>query len=77
MQHVTLVPVALLAVVVLGNLHARLKPNERHLQPHSKGRGVGHATFLAKFSDNRNNSYKNQYCLKMETSVVIKLDCHI
>lgn len=40
MQHVTLVPVALLAVV-LGNLHIKLKPNKRHLQPHSKGRGVG------------------------------------
>jgi hypothetical protein len=41
-EHVTLVPLALLAVaVVLGNLHLSLKPNKRHLQPHSKGRGVG------------------------------------
>jgi hypothetical protein len=35
-----------------------------------------HATFLVKLSDNKNNSYKNQYCLKME-SVVIKLDLQV
>jgi len=32
-----------------------------------------HATFLAKFLDDRNNSYKNKYVLKMESSVHIKL----
>jgi hypothetical protein len=73
MEHVTLVPVDLLAVVVLGNLHTSLKPNKRHLQPHSKPGVLEHATFLVKFSEDRNNSYKNQYCPKME-SVVIKLD---
>jgi hypothetical protein len=58
---------------VLGNLHISLKPNKRHLQPYSKDRGVG-TYHIPKFSDDRNNSYKNQYCLKMESSVVIILD---
>jgi hypothetical protein len=48
-ERVTLVPVALSAVaVVLGNLQLSLKPNKRHLQPHSKGRGVGTDHILCK-----------------------------
>lgn len=75
MENVTLVPVALLAVVVvLGNLRISLIPNKRDLQLHSKGRGVGTCHIPCKVLRRQDNSYKNKYGLKMESSVLIKLD---